>query len=158
MIERHNETVTDDDFVLMVGDLSAGLRGRQDHFKELLKLLNGKKILIRGNHDHQTDEFYLDSGFVDVVEYIDVDENFICHYPCYGSRWTSKQEKEFIKLIDKDRHKYIIHGHIHNKNPDEWEPDGLKRTNVSVDYKPNDYFPQEIKIPKLTNYLECNYK
>jgi calcineurin-like phosphoesterase family protein len=50
--------------------------------------------------------------------------------------------------------KYVIHGHIHNKNPDDWEPDGLKRINVCIDYKPNNYYPLELNIPKIRKYFK----
>ena len=33
MIDRHNAVVGHNDIALFVGDLSAGLRGREDHFK-----------------------------------------------------------------------------------------------------------------------------
>lgn len=156
MLERHNEVVQDDDFVLMIGDLSAGLRGRETVLLALLKLLKGKKILIRGNHDYQPDEFYKDAGFIDVVDSMSIDEFFICHYPCCLSKWSSKPEKENIKKL-QDAHKIIIHGHVHNKNPDEWEPDGYKRINACVDYTPNNFYPQEIKSVKILHYLQKNY-
>ena len=55
MVERHNEVVQDNDIVLMIGDLSAALKGRQSMLKQILQLLKGRKILIRGNHDHEPD-------------------------------------------------------------------------------------------------------
>lgn len=157
IINRHNSIVTNDDVVLMIGDLSAGLRynsNNVDNFKELLKLLNGRKILIRGNHDYEPDEFYLDAGFESVHEYLEIDEFFISHYPCYESRWICTQEKEHLNIINKDNCKYVIHGHIHNKNPNDWEPDGLQRINVCIDYKPNNYYPLELNIPKIQKYFK----
>ena len=157
MINSHNEVVTDDDFVLMVGDLSANLKGRQDHFKELLKLLKGKKILIRGNHDYESDEFYKEAGFIDIVDYIEVGRIFVSHYPCYESRWIQKQEKEHLNIINRDHCDTVIHGHIHNKNPDEWESDGIKRINVCVDFEPNGFKPVKLDFPELYEYI-AKYK
>jgi len=157
MIERHNEVVTNDDVVLIVGDLSAGLKGRREHYKKLIPLLNGKKILIRGNHDHEPDQFYLDAGIIGVYDYIQVKEYFICHYPCYLSEWTSKKEKRYIDKICKDT-TTIIHGHVHNKDPSLWKSDGFNRINVSVDYDPNNYYPQELKDQVLIDHFINTYE
>jgi len=142
MLERHNDIVKPEDFCLIVGDLSAGLRGRYDHFAQLIPHLNGRKILVRGNHDHCKDQFYLDAGFIDVVEYLVIGDYFINHYPCYKSKWNKGKEPGFIKILKESGCSKIIHGHCHNKDPDTWVPDGYKRQNVSVDFEPNQYYPQ----------------
>lgn len=154
MIERHNDTVSDGDIALFVGDMSASLRGREDHFQQLLKLLKGKKILVRGNHDHQPDEFYYDAGFMDVVEYFKIPPYFINHYPCYMSKWTSLQEKEKMNKISRDNYHTIIHGHIHNKDPRSWDTDGFDRINVCVDFKPNDFRPVELTQRQIVEYFQ----
>lgn len=154
MIQKHNETVTNDDIALIVGDLACNLRGRQDHFGQLLGLLNGKKILVRGNHDYETEEWYKAHGFIDVVDYIEVGKFFISHYPCYESRWIQKQEKDHLAIINRDHCEVVIHGHVHNKNPDEWETDGLKRINVCVDFEPNGFKPVLLDYPELTEYFQ----
>lgn len=154
MVERHNEIVQNEDIVLMVGDLSAGLNGRQSMLKQLLQVLKGRKILIRGNHDHEPDSFYFEAGFIDVVPFIDVGEYFICHYPCYESQWTSPKEHAMLKFLDRTKHKTVIHGHIHNKDPNLWPSDGIHRINMSVDYAPNNYYPQEINFPEILEYLK----
>ena len=152
IITRYNEIVNDDDIVLFLGDISASLRGRNDHFAKLLGLLKGRKILIRGNHDHLPDKFYLDAGFDSVHKYIKIDEYFISHYPCYKSRWTCPEENDHIDIL-KDECTFVIHGHIHNKNPDDWESDGIERINVCVDYRPNNFYPVELNIPKINSYF-----
>jgi len=153
MVERYNEVVQDDDIVLMVGDLSAGLKDRQKLLKEILLTLKGRKILIRGNHDYEPDSFYFSAGFIDVVPFIDIGEYFICHYPCYESQWTSKKERAMMKNMDKAKHKTIIHGHIHNIDPSTWPSDGIHRINMSVDFATNNYYPQEITFPAVSDYL-----
>lgn len=158
MIERHNAVVSSDDIVLLVGDLSVGLRGREAHFQQLLKILNGRKILIRGNHDYQPDQFYLDAGFIDVVEYIYAKPFFINHYPCYESKWTKAPEKAMMANLKGKEVKTIIHGHIHNKDPMLWESDGVDRMNVCVDFAPNNYYPQELKHHEIVEYLVNKYK
>lgn len=158
MIERHNEIITNDDYIIMLGDLSADLRGRQPHLHRILKLLKGKKILIRGNHDYESDDFYKDSGFLDILNYLEIGKYFISHYPCYESRWIQKQEKEHLKIINRDKCEIVIHGHIHNKNPNDWEPDGLQRINVCVDYEPNNFYPIELRFEEIVNYFNYKYR
>lgn len=66
--ERHialwNSVVGKDDLVLYVGDFCDG---RDDELDELCKRLNGRKILIKGNHDWFDDESYR-RAFEDVVK------------------------------------------------------------------------------------------
>ena len=156
MIERHNKIVSDDDFIILVGDLSASLRGREEHFTEILKMLKGKKILVRGNHDHQTDEFYKNAGFIAVFNDILIKEYYICHYPCFDEGQTRGKEIQYIQKVKANPQiKTIIHGHIHNKTP--YEHDGIKRINVCVDYPPNDYYPQVLEYPEIIKYFTDNY-
>ena len=152
IIKKYNEVVSDGDIVLFLGDITASLRGRDDHFKQLLSLLKGRKVLVRGNHDHLSDEFFYNAGFELVVDYIKVDEYFLSHYPCYKSRWTCNVEKGHIEIMHGDCN-FVIHGHIHNKNPNDWDPDGIERINVCVDYQPNDFYPVELKIDKIKDHL-----
>jgi calcineurin-like phosphoesterase family protein len=157
MIERHNEVVNDDDIHLFVGDLSAGLKGRTDHFQQLLKILKGRKILVRGNHDHQPDEFYLEAGFIDVVDYFKIPPYFINHYPCYASKWAKGPEKAMMDNLNRNAHHTIIHGHIHNKNPQAWDDDGFYRINVCVDYEPNNYYPKELTQEEIVSFFKDKY-
>lgn len=157
MISRHNDVITNDDVALFVGDLSASLRGRNKHFSDLLKLLNGKKILIRGNHDKKMDKFYLDAGFIDVVDYMLIEPYFINHYPCVLTKWTTPVEKSMMALLKNKNVHTIIHGHIHNKNPDNYMCDWFNRINVCVDYTPNNFYPQELKQPEIVSYVTKRY-
>jgi len=158
IIERHNSVVTDTDYVLMLGDLSASLRGRTDLLKDILLMLNGKKILIKGNHDHLDDLFYLDAGFLAVTEYIIAGDYFINHYPCYKSEWNKGREPWLINQLNKSNCTKILHGHIHNKDPSIWIPDGYLRTNVCVDFVPNDYYPIELTSNAIKDYVVANYE
>ena len=63
IIDNYNEIITPEDTVIHLGDLSANVRKHIPAFKDILNSLNGNKILLRGNHDHQDDQFYLDNGF-----------------------------------------------------------------------------------------------
>ena len=65
-----NSVVGKDDFVLYVGDFCDG--GISD-LEELSKKLNGRKVLIKGNHDWLGDEWYL-CAFEDVVKEVRIPE------------------------------------------------------------------------------------
>jgi len=153
MIERHNEVISDDDYVLIVGDLSAGLRNRYDMFKQIIGALNGKKILIKGNHDHCDDEFYINAGFIAVTEYLKIGNTFVCHYPCHKDKWSKGREPWLINQLKKTNCTNIIHGHIHNKSPDTYN-DNYNRMNVCVDYEPNNFYPQELHGIEIIDYFK----
>jgi len=148
IVNKYNEVVQDDDIVIHVGDLGHGRNQSKENIGFILENLKGKKVLIRGNHDEWDDEYYL-KYFHSVEEYYSKNGVFICHYPCYDSNRTRIEEHKYIDELKKYDIHTIIHGHVHNKNPDEWEPDGYKRINVSVDFTPNDFYPVDI-----TNYFK----
>ena len=54
MVERWNAVVDEDQTVFHLGDFS--YRGKNDTVPKYLERLNGKIILIRGNHDKPRDE------------------------------------------------------------------------------------------------------
>lgn len=60
LIKNWNETVSNHDIVIHLGDFAFCARERA---KEICSQLNGKKILIKGNHDNWTDDFYRNIGF-----------------------------------------------------------------------------------------------
>ena len=62
-IELWNSVVGKDDLVLYIGDFCDGGVG---DLEELSKKLNGRKILIKGNHDHIDDDWYR-CAFEDVM-------------------------------------------------------------------------------------------
>ena len=69
-IEQWNSVVGKDDLVLYIGDFCDGGVG---DLEELSRMLNGRKILIKGNHDRLDDEWYC-CAFEDVVAGIRIDE------------------------------------------------------------------------------------
>lgn len=115
IIKRWNKTVSSDDTVYVVGDVF--LCGSQKG-GEIVKQLNGRKILIKGNHDSSVSKM-LKSGFDEVhyaMDYQLPDDRrvFICHYP---------MPHDLVANYDLQ-----IHGHIHTGRPISG-----KRVNVCVD-------------------------
>lgn len=63
MIQRWSETVGKDDIIFHLGDFAI-LASAHD----TLKKLNGKKILLRGNHDKGNASSFISRGWDDVIE------------------------------------------------------------------------------------------
>lgn len=111
MIKKWNEKVKNrNDEVIIIGDFSIA-RARET--EEVLKRLNGKKILVIGNHDkYLKDKTFDRSLFVRIEPYLEMNDNkrkvIICHYPtfCYNG-----QNRVFD---DGSPSTYMLYGHVHN--------------------------------------------
>lgn len=67
IIKRWNEKVTNNDIVFHLGDFCFG---NKEMVSALVSELNGKKILVMGNHDRGHNiKYYLDCGFDEVYNY-----------------------------------------------------------------------------------------
>lgn len=123
MFEKWNETVKENDLIIHVGDLSHGLykyHNGDEILHEICTNLNGKKILLRGNHDRNHDEYYNNMGFI-VKDYIYMSDinTIINHYPPISDTSSSmyikqKQIDYNTQLMKQVDYKYLIHGHQHN--------------------------------------------
>lgn len=98
LIKNWNAAVTQQDTIIHLGDF---MIGRKERCKEIVKQLNGKKILIKGNHDRWTDDFYRESGFAYVSKFPIVYNNFflLSHTPLQLSETTPY---------------FNYYGHVHN--------------------------------------------
>jgi calcineurin-like phosphoesterase family protein len=93
MIERHNKVVKPNDRVYVVGDVAF-------HKRQLHKLdrMNGKKVLVKGNHDLEEASVYL-GHFDDIRGSHQFDGILITHIPVHPdslARWG-----------------FNVHGHLH---------------------------------------------
>ncbi|NFR15037.1 phosphoesterase [Clostridium botulinum] len=97
LINRWNSVVTDDDTVFMIGDFSIYPKEKT---KEICHKLKGEKILISGNHDNNSEEYYYECGFKNVYQYPIILEEFwmISHKPLY---------------LNKNMPYANIYGHVH---------------------------------------------
>ena len=96
MIERHNAVVRPQDTVYFLGDVVINKR-----YLELVKRMNGKKRLIRGNHDIFKDNEYRDVGFEQIHGVrVFVDQFIFSHIPLHPDCVT-------------DRFRVNVHGHLH---------------------------------------------
>ena len=96
MIERHNAKVKEQDTVYFLGDVVINKK-----YLELVKRMNGRKILIRGNHDIFGDELYYDAGFEQIHGVrVFVDKFILSHIPLHPDCVT-------------ERFRVNVHGHLH---------------------------------------------
>lgn len=83
IIERWNSRVSDEDIVFHLGDFSSLSR---EENREILSRLNGKKILVMGNHDsHFSPLQWQEQGFYLAVDYPIIYREFfmLSHQPMY---------------------------------------------------------------------------
>lgn len=102
------------DTVYIVGDL---VWEKADPLK-YIRRLNGRKVLITGNHDKKWLAKNDYSEYFDqIVPYLEIKSNNVditlCHYPML--EWKNSRKLGSKKLG------YLIHGHIHNRYCDDYK-------------------------------------
>lgn len=115
MLRLWNSTVSNDDIVIYVGDLTASLRGRHEDLKNLISSLNGQKILVMGNHDHQSSQWYLEAGFKKVVDSINLGGILLIHYPLHEAI-SRGMDSSLWGVIE-----HVVHGHTHRVDVPNFE-------------------------------------
>lgn len=118
IIENWKKIVKPEDMVIHLGDLSAGVKGRWDEIINIFDELPGSRILIRGNHDHRSEDFYLSElGFEAVYDYLILEDMLFTHYPLEITKYSKEHEiknvKMLTKLVETNGITKIIHGHTH---------------------------------------------
>lgn len=106
MIKNWNETVSNTDVVIHLGDVAFG---NKEDAKKILGRLNGRKILIRGNHDLWSDDFYKECGFEQISK--------------FPILWGGTPENNgfFLMshaplLLSETTPYFNYYGHVHNDN------------------------------------------
>ncbi len=120
LIKNWNHSVSKSETIVVVGDLALC------KFKDFLPIaqrLNGRKILVQGNHDGYSVGQYNSAGF-DVVQEMVINlcgqRTRLSHFP-YAYKWwrqlfAHKSEKRFMEKRPPRRdNEYLIHGHTHSK-------------------------------------------
>ena len=101
LIDNYNELVHKNDTVYFLGDISHHMP--IDRVNELLSMMKGKKILIKGNHDIKDNNSYRMSGFTEVYELPVILDGF----------WIMSQEPMYV---NENMPYANVFGHVHN-NP-----------------------------------------
>ena len=130
MIKQWNSVVGPKDIIYHLGDFA--FRCGLETMTEIFHRLNGRKMLIRGNHDEKPRK-YFEMGWEQVYDSKSTEwdnvEFTMCHYPLAHSR--AKQSLH-------DYGQFHIHGHTHSKTPAE----NGRQYNVSVEH--HNYTPVHI--------------
>lgn len=133
LIKNWNDRVHSKDTVYVLGDLSMG---SYDKIAPLIKRLNGKIILVRGNHDTpKRIEVYKSLGIeVQDIAYIRYKGRFfiLCHFPIAS--------EEFMDMVVRDNSEVVnLYGHIHHN-----APKGYHKGTYHVGVDTNDLAPVSI--------------
>lgn len=110
MIDKWNRKVRKNDEVVILGDFSLAKGGQTN---ELVKQLNGRLHLIRGNHDRFLHDKEFDTGLFKWIEpYKEVSDNrrkvILSHYPvfCYNGQYRRNSKGNPTS--------FMLYGHVHN--------------------------------------------
>lgn len=147
MVERWNAKVKPGDHVYHLGDCAIAKRGL-----EFVRRLNGKKRLVRGNHDIFKDDLYRDIGFEKIYGVrVFTDRFILSHIPLHPDCIT-------------DRFKVNVHGHLHANEVMRWVKDADNTIGVRFDDGSNIYGTKQEIDPRYicvsvehTNYEPLSF-
>ena len=142
MIKRWNIKVDPNDDVYILGDMFFKFDDIQQ-VKDILKKLNGRKHLIKGNHDKFLKQIRWQDYFESLDVYKEIDDNgrMVCmfHYPI--EEWNGYY-----------RNSYMLYGHVHD-NMDNIKKHPRK-FNVGVDV--NEFEPKTLDELIERNKTKCD--
>ena len=96
LISRWNAVVSCEDTVYMLGDF-----GADGYERDILGRLNGRKLLIKGNHDTKSNEEYRALGFLEVYDYPIIVDGF----------WILSHDAIYV---NENMPYANLFGHVHN--------------------------------------------
>lgn len=99
LVENWNSVVKQGDKVYHLGDVTMNSKSL-----DILSRLNGRKVLIKGNHDTQKLKFYT-PHFYDIRGSHELDNFILTHIPV-----ALEQSARYVQGN--------IHGHLHDRNMD----------------------------------------
>ena len=146
MLRQWNSKVNRRDEVFILGDVGFG---NAEEINEILKKLNGKLYLIKGNHDNRflRKTAFDDTRFEWIKDYAEISDNnrkiILCHYPimCYNGQY---------KLTADGKPKvYMLYGHVHDTQDQRLMEEFIKITRETIHIRDG----IERRIP--CNMLNC---
>ena len=140
LINNWNQTVRNEDRVFFLGDFGLGSREKIINWGGRL---NGRKVMIYGNHDHLKPREYYNAGFEQVSKWPIVIQNkyLLSHAPI-------EEETDVGSLIN-------LYGHVHNNI----EPEQVITAHSACvciewwEYKPVELRVLEKRISEMTEGL-----
>jgi len=134
IIRNINDKVKEGDTLFCLGDVGFGSNTR---LKKLISKINGKKILIRGNHD-RSHETMLNVGFGISVPNLMWREFYMIH----------NAHRVGDNLFNKSM-KIVLSGHSHSKLKYNFTSSGRRVINLSLD-------AWDFKPVSMQEILDCN--
>lgn len=123
LVANWNTTVSKDDTVFVVGDF---FMGPKEGIDEILPLLNGKIILIRGNHDTNNRVAMFEERGVTVADYAVIERDgynfYLYHYPMTEERFNWDVFNGVMEDYYDDFNDWnpiLLYGHVHDNAPDD---------------------------------------
>lgn len=98
LADQYTQNIDDTDIFIHLGDLSDIGSTNQEKLESIIKSIPGYKILCKGNHDTESDEFYKMIGFDEVCEICVIHHVVFSHKPV----------KIPLDMIN-------VHGHLHTE-------------------------------------------
>jgi calcineurin-like phosphoesterase family protein len=131
LIQNWNKKVKPDDEVYILGDLFFKLNDKQE-IHNILSSLNGKKYLIRGNHDRWANDKDFQKYFEWIKMYYEITDDerevILFHYPI--AEWNGFYHNS-----------YHLYGHVHNQEKNLFI-NSTKCFNVGIDV--NNFEPKTL--------------
>lgn len=125
MILRWNNVVSQDDIVYVLGDFS--LTSDKEKITMLVSRLNGRKVLVMGNHDTKKPQWYLDCGFIQATR-----KPILYQYNVV----LMHEPPETSEIING---MHYFFGHVHDKHCDADDYINCKCVSAErIDYTPID--------------------
>lgn len=154
MIEKWNGKVNEDDYVIHAGDFA--LTGKKKK-KGFIDALNGKIILIKGNHDSGSYSKLKRLGFYEVYnKFLILNKYIIISHKPLDIKDIKQYERVAYKKDTNFKYqiKVNLHGHIHNKN---YENDNKDISYKNICVEKLNYEPKTLKEIGLKNQKSYNF-
>ena len=134
LIKNWNNKVKDNDEIYILGDFT--LKKDEEYISNILNQLNGKKYLIKGNHDYWVKKESLVNKFEWIKEYYELKYNkekfILCHYPF--EEWNGSRNNS----------SYHLHGHLHSTDTYNQITKAIKFKKYDVGIDANNFSPVSI--------------
>lgn len=121
-VRNWKKLVGKDDLIYVLGDVHFGKRSE---ISDWIENLPGIKILIKGNHDREREQFYLNHGFVAVLDFavVTIAVKISNHQMRYDKILLSHEP---IVIPSENRIVANIHGHLHNNVIEDWKKEEVQ--------------------------------
>lgn len=119
LADEYTSVIGTNDLFIHLGDLCDPSNTKPEKLKAIIQSIPGTKILCRGNHDTEPDEYYLAAGFDHVCEILVIHDLVFSHKP-----------------VNVGVDQINIHGHLHTRKLSTLDGRYLNAYDVNYSDKP----------------------